>query len=135
VTDPLHDLDKRLSVIEEAMRWKEKLHASEQAATKEITADRALDVARRLEGLNGEAGRLKTILDASVPQATFSAYILSQRDKEDEKEKSARERLDALSNRVSAREDQGKGMGNLWVLIVGALGAVSIVTSIVMVLR
>lgn len=49
---------------------------------------------KRLTDLNGEAGRLKLILDNSVPLSTFNQYVAAERDKSDAKEKAQREKFE-----------------------------------------
>jgi hypothetical protein len=47
----------------------------------------------------------------------------------EQKFKSIDEKLDTLATRLNARDDRGKGMGEIWGFIVGALGILSLVIS------
>jgi hypothetical protein len=73
-----------------------------RAGNDRLVEDRRQDVNRRLEGLNGEAGRLKTVLDASVPQQVFNNYVSTQRDKDDERERTTRERFERYASTQAA---------------------------------
>lgn len=91
---PLAEQEKKLDIQLAALATR--VAVLEERARKD---DQALDVRtsyleRRLTDLNGEAGRLKVILDNSVPLSTFNAYVNSERDKADAQEKSTRESFD-----------------------------------------
>jgi hypothetical protein len=101
-----HDYGVRIAVLEE--RWKgRRLYDKEYRRN---LAQRDKDyrkyIERRLDDLNGEAGRLKTILDNSVPLTTFNNYVNTQRDRADEAARSNREHFDAYAASQSARQEE-----------------------------
>ena len=79
-----HDYGVRIAVLEE--RWK---------GAEKREDDYRATIEKRLTDLNGEAGRLKNILDNSVPLTTFNAYISAQRDRADALERADRAHFDA----------------------------------------
>jgi len=57
------------------------------------------------------------------------ARLLMPRAEAESAMKSLTEKLDALQMRVNARDDRGRGMGDIWGYIVGAVGILALVIS------
>jgi hypothetical protein len=55
------------------------------------------------------------------------ARLLMPRAEAESAMKSLTEKLDALQTRVNARDDRGRGMGDIWGYIVGAVGILALV--------
>jgi hypothetical protein len=55
------------------------------------------------------------------------ARLLMPRAEAESAMKSLTEKLDALQMRVNARDDRGRGMGDIWGYIVGAVGILALV--------
>ena len=90
-----HDYGVRIAVLEE--RWK---------GAEKREDDYRATIEKRLTDLNGEAGRLKNILDNSVPLTTFNAYISAQRDRADALERADRAHFDAYVASQAARQEE-----------------------------
>jgi hypothetical protein len=90
-----HDYGVRIAVLEE--RWR-------GAAVRDD--DFRYYAEKRWNDLNGEAGRLKTVLDNSVPLTTFTNYVNTQRDKADASEHAQREHFDAYVNSQTLKQDE-----------------------------
>jgi hypothetical protein len=82
-----HDHGIRLAVLEERSKGDARRRK-----------DYRKNIQKRLSALNGEAGRLKTILDNSVPLETFNRYVDTERDKATARADSDRARFDAYAS-------------------------------------
>jgi hypothetical protein len=58
--------------------------------------------------------------------------LLMPRLEAEEKFKSMEKTINDLTTRVNAREDRGRGMGEIWGYIVGAVGAAALILSLVL---
>jgi hypothetical protein len=61
---------------------------------------------KRWGDLNGEAGRLKTVLDNSVALEKFNDYVTSQRDKDDKREETQRDRFNAYIAAQTLKQEE-----------------------------
>jgi hypothetical protein len=80
------------------------------------SADRAVAKAeaasdKRFEAVNEFRASLNDNTRTLMPRAEYEQAI-----------KAMNEKIDILTNRVNTRDDRGKGMGEIWGYIVGAIG-------------
>jgi hypothetical protein len=119
-----HEYGVRIAVLEE--RWK-------GAARRE--KDYRKNIEKRLSDLNGEAGRLKTILEASVPLETFNRYVDTEREKATARADSDRARFEAYVNAQATAfkvyaDEVAKWRASINVRLAGWIGGATVALAI-----
>lgn len=107
-----------LPVLAERVAMERALREQGTLFAKEALELQATEYERRLDALNGEAGRLAKVLDQSVPREVYEAYV-----KATEKEHSVA--IDALSTRIDTERSARirlEGSLSTWRFIVTFLG-------------
>lgn len=99
-------IDERFSAQDQAV--KTAMQSAEKAVNKAESA-----AERRFESVNEFRNTLSDQARMLMPRAETEQAV-----------KALSEKLDVLATRVNAREDRGRGMGDIWAYIVGALGIV-----------
>lgn len=102
------------------------LAAQEKAVTAALAAaDRAVAKAeaaseRRFESINEFRGALAD-----------SARLLMPRSEAEQQMRAMTDKIDDVTNRVNARDDRGRGLGQGWVILVAAIGLIGTVIGLV----
>jgi hypothetical protein len=119
-----HNYGVRIAVLEE--RWKGEARRR---------TDYRANIEKRLSDLNGEAGRLKTILEASVPLETFNRYVDTERDKATARADSDRARFEAyMTSQATAfkvyADEVAKWRASINVRLAGWIGGATVALAI-----
>jgi hypothetical protein len=103
------------------------IHSLERIAEmSRINQQTAIDKAernmeKRLDGMNEFRNSLSD-----------QSRMLMPRIESEKAHKELSDRVDTLASRLNSRDDRGRGMGEIWGYIVGALGVIALIASVVL---
>ena len=101
-----------------ALASQEKAVAAALAAADRAVLKAEMATEKRFENSNEWRSTVETLQRTYMPRTEFEQVMKSQADK-----------LDLLAKRMDSREDRGKGMGEIWGYIVGAVGILALIIS------
>jgi len=137
------DHERQLRVAsEERLLHEKELREQVETAVEKARSIQFNEYERRLEALNGEAGRIREVLEKTVPREVFEQYIKSQADASQAALQVATERRDASDRELGIKFDnQGQmiralserlqtwqGSLNVWRFLAGGGGVLGLVS-------
>lgn len=112
--------DAQDRAVASALAAQEKTVAAALASADRAVSKAELASDKRFEGVNEFRQSLADQARLLMPRLEAEQIV-----------KGLTEKLDALTARLNTRDDQGKGAGNLWGYIVGAVGLVATIAALV----